>query len=126
MSRDRRKYEERLEEFLEPGEQFEQILAGRPASSANILYPFGRVSRQAVLTDRNIYVFELEGRERRMAGTPSRTLAKHPRGSAPASYRVFPPTLIVGEEQVRPAGRVMAARGKPIARAAAAPNQGTV
>ena len=105
-------YEERVAEFLEPGEQAEQLLAGRPASFARIFDPFGRINRQVLLTDRNLYVFELDGTERRMAGTPSRVLSKHQRGSAPVRYRFLPPTLIVEEEQIRPAGRVMASRGR--------------
>ena len=121
--RGRPTYEERVAEFLEPGEQVEELLAGRPASFARIFYPFGRINRQVLLTDRNLYVFELDGGERRMAGTPSRVLSKHQRGSAPVRYQFLPPTLIVGEEQIRPAGRVMAARARPIARAAGAPSQ---
>ncbi|HEV3174985.1 MAG TPA: hypothetical protein VGZ72_03305 [Stellaceae bacterium] len=120
---DRTTYEERVAEFLEPGEQVEKMLAGRPASFTRIFYPFGRINRQVLLTDRNLYVFELEGSERRMGGTPSKVLSKHKRGSAPVRYQVLPATLIVGEEQIRPAGRVMAARGKPIARAAATSSQ---
>jgi hypothetical protein len=119
-NRDKRPYEERVSGFLEPGELVETILAGRPASFARIFYPFGRVTRQALLTDRNLYVLELEGSERRMSGTPSRVLSKHERGNAPARYRFFPPTLIVAGEEIRPAGRRMVMRAKPIAEAASA------
>ena len=119
--RDKRPYEERAAEFLEPGEKLEKILTGRLATSANVFYPFGKVNRQVVLTDRNLYVFELEGKERWLGGTPSRMLAKHQRGNGPARYRVFPPTMIVGPEEVRPAGRGMVANGKPIVKAAASP-----
>src|SRR4051812_19272395 len=116
--RDRRIYDERVTEFLEPGEeQIERMLAGRPASFANIFFGW-RVSRQVLVTDRNVYVFGLEGRERRMAGTPSKVLSKHQRGTVSVRYRVFPPTLIVAGEEIRPAGRMMIARGKPIAKAA--------
>jgi hypothetical protein len=114
---------DRWGEFLEPGEQVEKMLAGRRASFANIFYPFGRINRQVVLTDRNLYVFELEGRERRMKGTPSKVLCKHPRGGAPARSRAMPTTFFVGEEQIRPAGTYMAALGPVIARAAAPPRQ---
>ena len=121
--RDGRSYNERVADFLEPGESVEQVLVGRAASFANIFYPFGRVTRQVVLTDRNLYVFELEGRERRFAGTPSKVLAKHKRGSAPVRSRALPTTFFVGEEQIRPAGTMMAARGPVIARAAGSPSQ---
>jgi hypothetical protein len=116
-------FAERWAEFLEPGEQVEKMLAGRRASTANIFYPFGPINRQVVLTDRNLYVFELEGKQRRMKGTPSNVLSKHPRGSAPVRSRAMPTTLFVGEEQIRPAGTYMAALGPVIARAAAAPSQ---
>ena len=120
--RDRPTYEERVAELLEPGEQAEMMLAGRRASFINIFYPKGRVDRQVLVTDRNVYVFELEGSERRVAGTPSKVLSKHQRGSAPVRYQVLPATLIVGEEQIRPM-RAMVTLGKPIARAAGTPTQ---
>jgi hypothetical protein len=100
--RDRPTYEERVAEFLEPGERVEKVVPGRTASFINLFFPAGRYDRQVLLTDRNLYLFELEGSERRVAGTPSRMLSKHQRGSAPVRYRVFPPTLIVGVEEIRP------------------------
>jgi hypothetical protein len=119
--RDRPSYEERAAKFLEPGEQIERICPGRPASFINAFYPKGRITRQVVLTDRNLYVFELEGDERHATGTPSRVLSKHQRGQAPVRRRLFPVALIVGEHQIRPL------RGFPfatvIARAAGAPSQ---
>ena len=91
-----------MAEFLEPGERVEKVVPGRTASFINLIFPAGRYDRQVLLTDRNLYLFELEGSERRVAGTPSRMLSKHQRGSAPVRYRVFPPTLIVGVEEIRP------------------------
>jgi len=113
-------YEERVAEFLEPQERIEKLLVGRRASFMNMFYPFGRVNRQVLLTDRNIYVFELEGSERRTAGaTPSKVLSKYQRGDAPVSYRALGSTLIVGEEQIRPiSGHVRMGRGRAIAAAA--------
>jgi hypothetical protein len=100
--RNRPTYEERVAEFLEPGERVEKVVPGRTASLINLFFPAGRYDRQVVLTDGNLYLFELEGSERRVAGTPSRVLSKHQRGSAPVRYRVFPPTLIMGQEEIRP------------------------
>jgi hypothetical protein len=117
--REKGPYEERVAKFLEPGEHIEKMLAGRPASFARIFYPFGKVTRQALLTDRNLYVFELEGSERWLGGTPSKVLSKHPLGDAPARYKYLPPALVVGDEEIRPAGRRMVMRAKPIANAAA-------
>jgi hypothetical protein len=119
---DRPTYEERVAGFLEPGERVERMVAGRPASFLNAFYPKGRITRQVVLTDRNLYVFELEGSERRVAGTPSRVLSKHQRGSAPVRRRTLPATLIVGEEHIRLI-QGMVAFGPVIARAAGAPGQ---
>jgi hypothetical protein len=120
--RDRRPYKERVADLLEPGEQIEQMLAGRAATFANVVFRFGPVTRQVLLTDRNIYVFELEGSERWMGGTPSRLLSKHQRGAVTARYRLVPATLFVEGQEVRPAGRVMVGRGPLIARAACVPS----
>jgi hypothetical protein len=120
--RDRLTYEERVAEFLEPGEQVEKVVPGRTASFLNLLFPAGRYDRQVLLTDRNLYLFELAGGERGVTGTPSRVLSKHQRGSAPVRYQVFPPTLTVGQEEIRPL-KGMIPVAKWIAEVASTPSQ---
>lgn len=116
--RDKRPYEERVSEFLEADEEIEKRAAGWPATAVNVVFRFGPISRQVLLTDRNLYVFELEGDERWMGGTPSRVLAQYQRGTVPVRYRLLPPTLIVRGEEIRPAGRVMIQYAAQIAKAA--------
>jgi hypothetical protein len=114
-------YVERVAGFLERGEEVLEVLDGRPSSFLNwalMSWQAMRRTRQVLLTDRNIYVFELEGRERRWLGTPSRMLSEHTLGSVEVRYQYIPPALVVGEDRITPT-RSTVARAKPIVREAA-------
>jgi hypothetical protein len=101
--RARRRLEERAQPFLEPGERVELGVYGLPFSFANFVLntmPLGSVvrGREVLLTDRNIYVFQL-GRWR---GRPTAVLAKHARGSVSVTCKTFPAKLSVGEQRINP------------------------